>query len=167
MSAVLWVLALVTVFLGLLQAPIEAFMANAIGAEQSMAATHHGWLPVAACLLAVIAMGIAWLEFGRRQSAQVGFVERVPALAALFGQRWYIDHAYRFLLDKLIYQGISRLFTWNDRRVIDGAVDGLGGSTIALGKVVARLHTGMIQHRLMVMFAVVIILVLYFGFGAS
>jgi len=167
MSSVLWALALVTVVLGLLQRPIEQFMQNALGFQQTAVEAHHGWLPIAACTLAFLAIGLAWLEFGRKQSPRIGFVERLPALSALFGQRWYIDHLYRVLLDNVVYRGISRLFAWNDKRVIDGAVDGLGGSALGLGKVAARLHTGIVQRRLMVMFAVVIILVLYFGFGAS
>ena len=86
-------------------------------------------------------------------------------MAALFGNRWYLDHLYRYLLDKVVYQGISRLFAWNDRRVIDGAVDGLGGSAIGLGALIARLHTGMIQYRLLIMFAAVALLICYFGLG--
>jgi NADH-quinone oxidoreductase subunit L len=92
-------------------------------------------------------------------------VERIPLLAELFGQRWYLDRLYRFLLDTLVYRGLSRWFTANDRQVIDGAVDGLGRSTVSLGRVVAWLHTGMIQYRLMVMFAAVVGLILFIGWG--
>ena len=141
-------------------------MGTALGAGQSAPVEHHGWLPAVAVGLTLAAVLLAWLEFGRRQSAQIGFVERMPALAALFGQRWYIDHFYRHFLDKVVYRGISGVCTWNDRRVIDGALDGLGGSTVGLGDFAARLHTGLFQHRLMVMFAVVVVLVLYFGLGA-
>ena len=72
---------------------------------------------------------------------------------------------YRYLLDVLVYRGVSRLFTANDQRVIDGAVDGLGRSTISLGRVMAWLHTGLIQYRLMVMFAAAIVLILFIGWG--
>jgi len=165
MAAVLWILAAATVVLGFFETPIHHFLETALGAHSSMAIAHHGWLPVGACLLALLAIGLAWLEFGRRGASQVGFVERLPALAKFFAQRWYLDHLYRFLLDNLVYKGISRLFTWNDTRVIDGAVDGLGLSAAGLGGLIARLHTGMIQYRLMVMFAVVVVLILYFGFS--
>ena len=167
MSAVLWILALVTVVLGFFEKPVEHFVLNALGANRTLAIGHHGWLPAASGVLALGAIALAFLEFGRSSAAQVGFVERLPALAGFFGQRWYLDHLYRLLLDTLIYKGVSRLFTWNDRRVIDGALDGLAGSAASLGKYNARLHTGMIQHRLMVMFAVVVVLILYFGLGLS
>ena len=71
---------------------------------------------------------------------------------------------YRILLDRLIDRGISRLFYENDNKVIDGSLDGLGRSTVAGGRVVALLHTGMIQYRLLVTFAVMVLLALYFFF---
>jgi NADH-quinone oxidoreductase subunit L len=165
MGAVLWVLAGVTVVLGFFQAPLLDFLQRGLGAGQSLPIGHHGWLPVAACLLAVAAVAVAWFEFGRKKARQMGFVHRWPAVAALFGNRWYLDHLYRYLLDKWVYQGVSRLFAWNDKQVIDGAVDGLGWSAIGLGALIARLHTGMIQYRLMIMFGVMALLLLYFGFG--
>ena len=165
MAAVLWILAGVTVILGFLQGPLLAFLETALGAEHSLPIGHHTWLPAAASILALAAIALAWMEYGRKKAPRLGFVERLPAMAALFGNRWYLDHLYRYLLDKVVYQGISRLFAWNDRRVIDGAVDGLGGSAIGLGALIARLHTGMIQYRLLIMFAAVALLICYFGFG--
>lgn len=167
MSAVLWVLAAVTAALGFFQTPLLAFLHGALGAGQSLGQEHHEWLPIVAGALALSAIVLAWVEFGRRKARQVGFVEQMPALAGFFRNRWYLDHLYRFLLDKLVYQGISRLFTWNDRRVIDGAVDGVGGGAVGLGRRVARWHTVMIQRRLAVMFAVIALLALYFGMGIS
>jgi NADH-quinone oxidoreductase subunit L len=163
MAAVLWCLAGATVILGFFQTPLQDFLARAGGGAG--AAVHHGWLPVAACMLAAVAILQAWFEFGRPKARQIGWVERIPFLADLFGQRWYLDRLYRYLLDTLVYRGVSRLFSANDRRVIDGAVDGLGRSTVGLGRVVAWLHNGMIQYRLMVMFAAVILLILFLGWG--
>jgi hypothetical protein len=132
----------------------------------AVAPAHHAWLPVA-----------AWHpgRAGHRSrpgsnsvaenARQIGWVEQIPLLADLFGQRWYLDRFYRYLLDTLVYRGVSRLFTANDRRVIDGALDGLGRSTIGLGRVVDWVHSGMIQYRLMIMFAAVIGLILFIGWG--
>jgi len=163
MAIVLWGLIGVTLLLGFFQNPLQGFiMRFASGAEH---ATHHLWLAVAACVVATVAVGQAWFEFGRKNARQVGWVERIPLLADLFGQRWYLDRLYRHLLDTVVYRGVSRLFTANDRYVIDGAVDGLGRSTIDLGRLVAWLHNSMIQYRLMVMFAAVILLIHFIGWG--
>ena len=165
MNAVLWCLAGVTVVLGFFQTPLHDFLARAGGAVAAAMPTHHSWLPVAACMLAAVAILQAWFEFGRKKARQIGWVERIPLLADLFGQRWYLDRLYRYLLDTLVYRGVSRLFTANDRRVIDGALDGLGRSTIGLGRVVDWVHGGMIQYRLMIMVAAVILLILFIGWG--
>ncbi len=163
MAIVLWLLAGVALLLGFFEHPLLAFLSHALGAGQSLPTGHHGWLPVAACMSAGVAIVLAWIEFGRPRARQIGFVERLPVVAKLFGNRWYLDHLYRYLLEKVVYQGVSRLFTWNDKRIIDGAIDGLGRSTLNLGALLARLHTGMIQYRLMILFAVMALLLLYFG----
>ena len=165
MSAVLWVLAGATIVLGFFQESLLTFLEKAPGAGQSLPIGHHGWLPVAASISAVAAIALAWWEFGRKSALRRGFVERMPSVAALFANRWYLDHLYRYLLDKLIYQGLSRLFAWNDKRIIDGVVDGLGTLAVGLGAMIARLHTGMIQYRLTIMFGVIALLICYLGFG--
>ena len=54
--------------------------------------------------------------------------------------------------------------TRNDRQVIDGAVDGVARGAAAGGRILAGLHLGMIQYKLMVMFAVIFMLAIYFFF---
>ena len=157
-------LAGVTAVLGFCQTPLHDFLVRGLGLEGT-AEGHHGWLPFVAGGLAVVAIGQAWVEFGRKRASQIGWVERVPTLARLFGERWYLDRFYRQFLDRFIYGTVSRLFTANDRRVIDGALDGLGLSTIELGRIMERLHQAMIQYRLVVMVATVVGLVLFIGWG--
>jgi NADH-quinone oxidoreductase subunit L len=156
MNAVLWCLAGITIVLGFFQTPLQEFSGACRHRGRAAMPAHHmvgcPWPP--ACWPRW-PFGQAWFEFGRKNAKQIGWVERIPLLADLFGQRWYLDRLYRYLLDTLVYRGLSRLFTANDRQVIDGTVDGLGRSTIGLGRVVAWLHTGMIQYRLMIMFAAV------------
>ena len=164
MIGVLFCLAGVTVVLGFIQTPLHDFLARGLGLEAASDG-HHGWLPIVAGGLAVVAIGQAWFEFGRKGARQIGWVERMPTLARLFGERWYLDRFYRQFLDRFIYGTVSRLFTANDRRVIDGSLDTLGMSTIGLGRIIERLHQATIQYRLMVMVATVVGLVLFIGWG--
>jgi NADH-quinone oxidoreductase subunit L len=113
---------------------------------------------------AAIGVVLAWLEFGRRGAEQVGFIEKIAPLNTLFSERWYIDRFYRRFLDVVIYGGISNLCTKNDNRVIDGGINGLGRGTVETGRFVSFLHLGMIQYRLLAIFVVMILLVLYFFF---
>jgi len=157
------ILAAVTVLLGFFQGSLAEFFKGLkiVGPAQ---AGHHAWLPFVALGSAATGVVLAWLEFGRRGAEQVGFVEKIAPLNSLFSERWYIDRFYRRFLDVVIYGGISNLCTKNDNRIIDGGVNGLGRGTIESGRFVSFLHLGMIQYRLLAIFVVIVLLVLYFFF---
>jgi NADH-quinone oxidoreductase subunit L len=106
--------------------------------------------------------GLAWLEFGRAGCAQEGFLRRMPFVEAFFAQRWYLDHLYRLLLDRVIYGLFSRLFTLNDRRVVDGGIDGLGRATVGGGRLLSLLQSGLLQFNLFTMVIVIALVGLYF-----
>jgi NADH-quinone oxidoreductase subunit L len=154
------VLAAATVVLGFGEHAVARFLSRPIGSAP--AAAHHGWLPYAALGLGAAAIFLAWIEFGRRGAAQIGFAERLAPLHALFSERWYIDRAYRWLLDNVVYRVFSRLCAGSDRRVIDGAVDGLGQATAAAGGIMSILHAGMVQYRLIVVFVTIACMAIYF-----
>jgi NADH-quinone oxidoreductase subunit L len=154
------ILAAVTVLLGFGEHALTIFLSKPFG--PSPAAQQHPWLLFTALGLTAAAIGLAWVEFGRPGAKQVGFAERLAPIQALFSSRWYIDHAYRRLLDVVVYSLFSRLCARNDRKVIDGAVDGLGGATAAAGGWVSALHAGRVQYRLLVVFASIVLLAFYF-----
>jgi NADH-quinone oxidoreductase subunit L len=153
-------LAAATLVLGLGEHALTQFLLTPFGPVP--VATHHPWLPFAAMGLAGAAIFMAWFEFGRRGAPQIGFVERSAFLLALFSNRWYIDRAYRWLLDRVVYRVFSRLCARNDQKIIDGAVDGLGHATAAAGGLMSILHTGMVQYRLIVVFASLLFTAIYF-----
>jgi NADH-quinone oxidoreductase subunit L len=158
-----WPLIILTgasVFLGFGEAGIARFLSSPIEANPGV--SHHVWLPYTAIGLSAAALFLAWMEFGRRGAAQIGFVERSAALHALFSNRWYIDRAYRWLLDHIVYRVFSGFCTRNDQKVIDGAVDALGHVTAAAGAWMSFLHTGMVQYRLIVVFVSIGFMALYF-----
>jgi NADH-quinone oxidoreductase subunit L len=154
------ILAGATVFLGLGEGQLTRFLSAPLGATPVDA--HHAWLPYAALGLSAAAILLAWFEFGRRGAEKVGFVEKTKSLHALFSNRWYIDRAYRWLLDQLVYRLFSALCARNDQKVIDGAVDGLGQAAAAAGGRMSILHTGMLQFRLIVVFVTIVCMAIYF-----
>jgi NADH-quinone oxidoreductase subunit L len=158
------ILAGVSLILGFFQGQLEIFLRTPSLSGTNAGGAHHDWLPFVALGLAFGGIGLAWLEFGRRGSEQIGFVERLPALNNLFSQRWYMDRFYRRFLDTIIYNGFSRLFTFNDNNVIDGGIDGLSKGTVESGRFVSYLHTGMVQYRLLAIFIILVLLMVYFLF---
>ncbi len=153
----------VTVLLGFFQGQLEEYF-KGLKFMQNAHVGHHAGLPFVALGAAAIGVILAWVEFGRRGAEQTGFIEKIEPLNTLFSERWYIDRFYRRFLDLVIYSGISNLCTKNDNRVIDGGVDGLSRGTVEGGRLVSVLHLGMIQYRLLAIFVVLILLVLYFFF---
>jgi len=158
------ILAAVTLVLGFFQAPLENFLVGHHGGAEGHGGGHHAWLLYVAVGLALSGVALAWLEFGRKGASQVGFVERLEPVKTLFAERWYIDHFYRLFLDYVIYGIFSNLFTRNDRQVIDGGIDGICRATVGGGRMLSFLQSGMLQYNLMVMFAVLALVALYFFF---
>ena len=158
------ILAAVTLVLGFFQTPLENFLVGHHGGAEGHGGGHHAWLLYVAVGLALSGVALAWLEFGRKGASQVGFVERLEPVKTLFAERWYIDHFYRLFLDYVIYGIFSNLFTRNDRRVIDGGIDGICRATVGGGRMLSFLQSGMLQYNLMVMFAVLALVALYFFF---
>ena len=163
MNGPLVILAVPTLVLGFAQAPLERFL-GAVFTGPVMTIPHLGWLPWVASGLCAGGMLLAWFEFGRVRAPRVGFVERVPRLHRLFAERWYIDHFYRWFLDRVVYGTVSRLCADNDRKVIDGGIDGLAQGVRGTGRIVDDLNLVMIQYRLGIMFVVIFFLTLYFFF---
>ena len=157
------ILTVVTVMLGFFQGYLEDFF-RGLKTVNPAQGGHHAWLPFVALGSAAVGVVLAWLEFGRRESEQVGFIEKIEPLNALFSERWYIDRFYRRFLDVVIYGGISNLCTKNDNSIIDGGINGLARGTVDTGRFVSFLHLGMIQYRLLAIFVVIVLLVLYFFF---
>jgi NADH-quinone oxidoreductase subunit L len=158
------IMATITLLLGIGHKMVELFLCGRPGYMEELGGNHHAWLLYAALGLAVIGLLLAWLEFGRDRAAQIGFAERIPAVKALFLQRWYLDRMYRRLLDVIIYRGVSNACTKNDNQVIDGSIHALSKGTVKSGRMISDLHLSMIQYKLMVMFVVILFLALYFFF---
>ena len=123
---------------------------------------HHPWLVVVSLSLVAVGVLSAWWEYGRRGADQSGFLSRMPVVHALFANRWYLDHFYRWLVDYVVYGLFSRLFTLNDRRVIDGGVDGFCRATVRSGWLLSFVQSGLLQFNLFAMVAVIAVVGLYF-----
>ncbi|MDX2502417.1 MAG: NADH-quinone oxidoreductase subunit L [Deltaproteobacteria bacterium] len=156
-------LAALTAVLGFFEGALEEFY-NSMQFISITGNGHHAWLPFAALGSAGAGLILAWIEYGRRGAARIGFVEKIKPLNNLFAERWYIDHFYRRFLDVFIYGIVSRGFANNDNKVIDGGIDGLSKGIVAGGRFTSFLHQGMIQYRLLTIFVVIVLLALYFFF---
>ncbi len=162
MGLPLLILAGVTVVLGFLEIPLREFLSGGMTAHTY---GDHTWLPYISVLLAVLGVGIAWFEFGRRAAPQVGFVEKLPVLKELFAQRWYLDHAYRRFVDTVIDGLLSKGCAKNEDRVINKSIDGFCDFILDSGYLLSFLQSGKLRYNLIVMFAALALVALYFLFA--
>ncbi len=165
MALPLIILAGVTLVLGLFEGSIERFLSVSVTEPALSSGIHHAWLTFTALGLSTAGVLLALMEFGLPISRQKGFVERVPFIYNLFSRRWYIDHIYRHFIDYVIYRGVANICAQNDKKVIDGSIDFLCGGIVESSRSLSFLHTGMIQYRLIVVFATIFSISLYLFLG--
>ncbi|MCG6909801.1 MAG: NADH-quinone oxidoreductase subunit L [Deltaproteobacteria bacterium] len=167
MVGVLGILSAITLVLGFFQDGLRDFL---IGGRLAVGTANHGHSPVllmTALGISVSGVLLAWFEFGRRAAPKTGFVERFPALADFFAQRWYLDRFYRRFIDVVIYRGISFYCTQNDNKIIDGGVHRLAQAAVGVGRRAANWHEALIQARLWVMVGVVLVLLAFFVYQVA
>jgi NADH-quinone oxidoreductase subunit L len=167
MAVPVMILASVTLVLGFAQSSLEHFLvpqqaAHAAAAHGEGHGVGHVTLLAAAVSMALAGIILAYFEFGRKGAKQEGFLRRFPKAEELFARRWYMDDMLRTMLDNLVYKGFTNLFTRNDRRIIDGGIDGFCRFTIGSGRVTSFMQSGMLQYNLLIMIAAVGFILLYF-----
>ena len=141
--ATLAVFALLAGILGLPLFTADTFFARFLGmpaAQAAPAAAVHTLEVVLTVLqsLAVIAVLAGAIRLFTR--------ERRPADSAVLASGFGIDRLYDFLLVRPL-KACARFFAAIiDPRVIDGAVNGLGSLSLALGRLSAGLQTGQLRH---------------------
>ncbi|MFA4903838.1 MAG: NADH-quinone oxidoreductase subunit L [Desulfobaccales bacterium] len=115
---------------------------------------HHAmdyFLLVAAVGCAVSGIAMAWVDWGMKDAKCVGFISKMPALQTFFIEKWYMDHFWRWFLNRIIYGTFSKIFTYNDRRVVDGGVDAVAFSTVGSGRILSFIQTAFLQYNLLFM----------------
>ena len=110
----------------------------------------------------LLGIAVAWLEYGRKGASRKGFLSYFPAIWKLFDYRWFMDVFYRKALDSFVYAGLTSLFAKNDRRMIDGGIDGICIFTEGSGRLFSFLQSGMLQFNLLLMVLGAGAAVLYF-----
>jgi NADH-quinone oxidoreductase subunit L len=160
MAFPLLVLSGFTLVLGFMEGSIEKFL---------LGESHHHGINVTLTVLAVSCalggIGLAWLDWGAKAAAWQGFIRKFPLLEKFFIKKWYMDDFWRWFLNTFIYRTFSTLFTYNDRRVVDGGVDAVAFSTIGSGRLLSFIQTAFLQYNLFFMVVVLAAVGIYLLMG--
>ncbi len=158
------ILAGITLVLGFFEEPLNLFLLTRQGLHGGGAVPHSG-VAYGSMALVFVGVAVAWFEFGRKGSPRVGFVERVPFLKALFSNRWYLDRFYSKMVKTILDRTFSRLSAENERLAINGSLDLFARFIVAAGRFLSFLQSGILRYNLMILFAAVTVLILFFWIG--
>jgi len=108
--------------------------------------------------VALLGLGAGWLLYGRPR-ARDPMLSMGP-LTTLLQHKYYMDDLYTKGIVRPIQYSVSAAVNGFDRRVVDGAVNGVGGGTEFLGKVLRHVQTGNVQRYAVFLFVGVAVLAL-------
>jgi NADH-quinone oxidoreductase subunit L len=98
-----------------------------------------------AIVAAAIGIGLGYLAYVRRDLSLGRMAEPVRGTGAeLLERKFFVDEAYEATFVRFGGWVAGRL-EWFDRRVLDGAVDGLGGASMRIGELSRRAQTGLVR----------------------
>jgi NADH-quinone oxidoreductase subunit L len=140
----LWVLALLSLAVGVYSTVTGHVLQFGPAAEGATEHVAPGWLTPSAVGVAMAGIGLAWLVYQRR-AIDAG------KLAAAFGpiryaalRKFWIDDLYESVL-ALSLLALSRIVGWLDRYLVDGVLNVVSAWTVSSGNVLRTVQTGRAQ----------------------
>ena len=116
-----------------------------------------------ATLIAIVSLAATWWVYGSGRVDWVALRERLEPLprAALAG--WYVDRAYDVVVVQPAKQLARLTASVLDARIIDGAVNAVGGLTTRLATAGRVLQNGFVRTYAFAVFLGVVVLVAWVG----
>jgi NADH-quinone oxidoreductase subunit L len=123
---------------------------------------HVYWLPVAATLTAVAGILVAYYLYLAMPEVRGGIARVLRPALSVFRRKYFFDDVYDAFVDRVVVGGSdSVLWRKVDAGVIDGAVNGAGTITGALGQLLRPVQTGLVRHYVLLVLAGAVALVSY------
>jgi NADH-quinone oxidoreductase subunit L len=156
----LWVLALLSLGVGIYSTAVGGVLQFGPGAEGGAEHAAPGWLTPAAVGVAIAGIALAWLVYQRR-TIDAG------RLAAVFGpirhaalNKFWIDDVYEGILAYALL-AFSRIVGWIDRYFVDGVLNVVSAWTVSAGGMLRTVQTGRAQDYVYGVAVGVLILILW------
>ncbi len=118
-------------------------------------------LAASSTALALAGILLAWLIYGAKVISADKLRRAVAPVHTLVSNKYYMDYLYeRVLVAGVLYRGVAFVLDQFDRRVVDGAVNGVARATRAGGAALRLVQSGQLQAYGAVAFTGVLIIVL-------
>jgi NADH-quinone oxidoreductase subunit L len=117
-----------------------------------------------AVVISMTGLAIAWLVYGSGRVDWLALRDRSGSIPELFANGWYVDRAYDAVAIQPGKAAAGFAADMVDTRIIDGAVNGIGGSVRRLAGFGRRIQTGFVRTYALFVFAGAVGVLVYLGF---
>ncbi|PWK80382.1 NADH-quinone oxidoreductase subunit L [Mucilaginibacter oryzae] len=118
-------------------------------------------------VLALAAMGWAYIKYAKNGSVPVADTEERPALTSISYHKFYLDELYDLIIRKPLDWLSTFFYNIVERLGIDGLVNGIGKGTIETSKGLRLLQTGNVGFYIFIMVLGIIAVLFYSVFGLT
>jgi NADH-quinone oxidoreductase subunit L len=162
------ILAIGVAVIGPLQTSPEGLLSRVLGPVVGELEQGSG-LPLAqlaglAVLVAVVALALTWWIYGSRRADPARFRARMEPWATAAQHGWYVDRAYDVVLIQPSKTFARLVADVVDRRVIDGAVNGIGVLVERVSAAGRLVQTGFVRTYAVVLFVGAVAVLGYIGY---
>jgi NADH-quinone oxidoreductase subunit L len=117
-----------------------------------------------AVVISLLGLAIAWLVYASGRVDRLALRERLGSIPRLLEAGWYVDRAYDAVAIQPAKAAAGFAATAVDTGIIDGAVNGIGGSIRRLAGFGRRIQTGFVRTYALFVFAGAVGVLVYLGF---
>lgn len=161
MTIPLIILAVFSIFGGFIGAP---FIEHGFSSYIYFGEPHHPkpdfMLMGTSTLIALAGIFLAWLIYIKKAISAEKIADQFKPIYNLLYNKYYIDEIYQWFFDKIVL-GISALFNWCDRYIVDGIAHLIAWKTRTIGGKGRYIHSGSLQTYGLVIFAAIVVIVLF------
>ena len=140
----LWVLAVLSLGVGIYSTTLGHFLQFGPGAEGAAEHAAPGWLTPAAVGVAIAGIGLAWLVYQRRTIDAGRLASAFGPIRTAALNKFWIDDIYEGIL-ALALLAFSRIVGWIDRYLVDGVLNVVSAWTVSAGGLLRTVQTGRAQ----------------------
>ncbi len=125
--------------------------------------THLHW-NIASMSVGIGLFGIimAWILYKKETSIPATISTAFGFLYRWTYNKFYFDELYLFITRKIIFKRIAQPFAWFDRNVVDGTMNLIGNSTVAISIKIKGMQSGKVQDYAFTFVSGVVITVMVF-----
>ncbi len=166
----LQILAGLALVAGLLSLPVlhsmDKWLEPAIGTHEKLEFTIEMLAIVGSVLIGSFGVLVAWAKYVQNEKWADSLTAPFAALQSLAQHKWYVDELYNAILIKPILAISGWFAAFFDKRIIDGAVNGVASISMAIAEPVRKFQTGVVPTYALTFLIGVVAVLAFFLFQA-